>query len=141
MAHRLEPHSKQAFLSPDEVLERLRDEFRCVEADREAGADHVGDMIAALLRMKAGQERRPVQYRTHDVAELDRTIARLEQVREQAISVSVGDDSATEFGQVNFAIVPEEPLLIGYSCRQHEDVATGLSNRIATVLNYAIRLV
>ncbi len=54
MGHRLKPSDGMPYLAPAEVIERLRDEFACVDADAEAGADHVGDMIAAFLRMKSG---------------------------------------------------------------------------------------
>lgn len=139
MSHRLSPRFDQSWLTPDEVVERLREEFRFVQADREAGADHVGDMIAALLRMKAGRQRG--RDASHESSEIDRVIARLELVRDDAMAMSVSDDPASEFEQLEFAIVPGEPILIGYSCRQHEDAGTLLAKRVAAALNYDVKLV
>jgi hypothetical protein len=53
MSHRLCPPEGRPFLEPEEVVERLREEFAFCDADRDQGADDVGDMIAKLIELKA----------------------------------------------------------------------------------------
>jgi hypothetical protein len=52
MGHsRLFPKSGHTWLSPAEVVERLRSEFSTVTVDRKQGAAHVGKMIYQLTRL------------------------------------------------------------------------------------------
>ncbi len=93
-------------------------------------------MIAHLLRIKAGYSR--WRDPPPEAARLDDVIAQLEAVREEAIMVTLGDDTASEFGWIRFAIIPEEPMIIGFSCGQHEDKATPLVRRVVDVLGYNV---
>src|SRR5262245_2964556 len=134
MAHRLAPRNGGVFLPPAEVVKRAREEFAYADADAEAGADHVGDMIAHFLRMKAGYAR--WKNPPSDAAGLDGMIARLEAIRQDAVMLTFGDDPTSEYAYVSSAILPEEPLFIGYCCGQHEDEASPLVRRFAATLQY-----
>ena len=136
MGHRLKPNIGMPHLAPSEVVERLRDSFTHVDADRDAGADHVGDMITHFLRMKAGYERwkEPPPY----AAEIDEQIARLEAVRSDAVSVEITENPADEDTSFSFAVIPGEDIVIGYANAQHEQVATPLVLRAAEALNYQV---
>jgi hypothetical protein len=124
MAHRLMPHPGQDFLEPEEVIERLKDEFDDVIADREQGADDVGSMIAKFIELKA-----PQQFIDECLAGQDRSYW-----------VSVADDPTSE-DDISFIIQPGVGPLIGYRSKQHEDAARPLLERCAAALNYQIVLV
>jgi hypothetical protein len=136
MPHRLAPKPGADYLAPTEIVERVRGEFGYADADIEAGADHVGDMIEHLLRIKAGYAR--WKNPPPESAELDGAISRLGAVRQDAIMLTFGDDPASEFAYVNLAVLPNEPLIIGYCCGQHEDEAKPLLTRFASALGYDI---
>jgi hypothetical protein len=137
MAHHLVPHPGSEYHMPADVVDRLREEFPFVEVDREAGSDHVGDMITHFLRMKAGYER----WKTPppEAKELEQMIERLSRRRNEAVLVTVADDLSSEFGYVTFVVVPGEPLFFDCSCQQHEEAATSLVERIARNLNYTMK--
>jgi hypothetical protein len=120
------------------VVRRVRDEFGYADANREAGADHVGDMIAHYVRVKARYAR--WKNPPPDAAELDGEISRLEGIRQDAIMLTFGDDPASEYAYVSLAILPEEPLFIAYCSRQHEEEASPLVRRIASILSYQVAL-
>jgi hypothetical protein len=124
MAHRLSPKVGQPYLSPSEVVRRLRDEFDFVDADREAGADHVGDMIAQFLRMRAPQE----------IIEAHR------KAQPEAIQISVADEPAGE-AYLSFVAMPEEGLFIGYHSGGHERATEASLRRCAQALGYEIEVV
>ena len=136
MAHQLAPRQGADFLPPVEVVERVRREFGYADANPQAGADHVGSMIEHFLRRKAGYAR--WKNPPLESAELDGIISRLESVRNDAIMLTLGDDPASEFGYVDLAVLPNEPLFIGYCCGQHEDEAKLLVMRLASILDYDV---
>ena len=51
MAHRLDPLEGEPYLSLAEVVRRLKSEFGFVQADAEAGAEHVAATIRQFERM------------------------------------------------------------------------------------------
>ncbi len=124
MAHRLSPKPGRRHLTPSEVIRRLREEFAIVEADRDAGADHVGDMIAQFLRMHAPQE----------IIEAHR------KAQPEAIRVTVADEPEAE-AFLSFVTMPEAGLFIDYHSSQHEQATEGLLRRCAEALGYEIELI
>jgi hypothetical protein len=118
------PHPGQDFLEPEDVIERLKDEFNYVVADREQGADHVSSMIAKFIELNA-----PQQFIDDCLAGQDRSYW-----------VSVADDDATE-DDIGFILQPGVGPLIGYHSQHHEDAARPLLERCAATLNYQIVLV
>ena len=139
MAHRLVPGVGTDYLQPARALELLCDEFPICDGDLSAGADHVHEMIAQFLRMKAGYARwkSPPPH----AAELDDLISKLAAVTNDAIMVTVADSATPEYAYLNFAIVPGEPLIIGYCCQQHEVEAAPLVQRLASTLGYVATFV
>lgn len=124
MAHRLEPPGGQPYWTPDEAIERLREEFAVVEVDREEGKDHVGQMIAKLIELKAPQ------------AIIDQHVG----AQQQAVRVVVSDDmSSDDF--LTFVLMPDEGPFIGYSSAQHEESVAPLLARCATALSYQAVLI
>ena len=124
MSHRLCPPEGRPFLEPEEVVERLREEFAFCDADQDQGADDVGDMIAKLIELKAPK---PI---------IDAAIAG----RDRSYSVTVADDMASE-NYLSFIVRPGEGPLIGYHSGQHEEAVRSLLERCARALDYEIFLV
>ena len=124
MSHRLELHEGHPYLEPDEIVERLREEFAYCEADREQGMDDVGDIIAKLIDLRAPQEI------------IDEQIAG----RERSYRVTIADDSASD-DDLSFIAQPGVGPLIGYYSAQHEQAMRPLLERRAAALNYRIVLV
>ncbi|ADB15123.1 hypothetical protein Psta_0433 [Pirellula staleyi DSM 6068] len=124
MAHRLSPKSGRSYLTPSEVVRRLREEFAIVDTDRDAGADHVGDMIAQFLRMRAPDE----------IVEAHR------KAQPEAVWVTVADEPSGERA-LSFVAMPGEGLFIGYHSGEQERATEGLLRRSAAALGYEIELV
>jgi hypothetical protein len=124
MSHKLYPFKGRPFLKPEEVVERLREEFGFCDADQEQGADDVGDVIAKLIELKAPQ---PI---------IDAAIAG----RNRSYSVTVADDMASK-KSLSFIVRPGEGLLIGYHSAQHKGEVRDLVERCAKALNYEIVVV
>ena len=101
-----------------------REEFASCDADRDQGADDVGNMIAKLLELKAPK---PI---------IDAAIAG----RDRSFSVTVADDMASE-KYLSFIVRPAEGPLIGYHSAQHEAEVRELVERFAKALDYEIFLV
>ena len=119
---KLYPHEGAPWLDNQDVIERLRDEFECVEVDAEQGRDHVADMIAATLRfsdaMPGKQER----------------IEELQRLQDVSVFVCFGDD----FGDAaTCCLMPESELFFG-SPDEVDGDARPLVERCARALNYVL---
>ena len=123
MAHRLSPKPGRHYLTPSEVVRRLREEFAIVQADQDAGADHVGDMIAQFLRM-----------RPQEIIETHR------KAQTEAIRVTVADEAEGE-ACLSFVAMPDDGLFIGCHSGQHEQSTEGVLRRCAEALGYEAELV
>ena len=124
MAHRLEPPEGRPYWTPDEAIERLREEFAEVEVDREEGVDHVGAVIAKLVELGAPQ------------AIIDAQVA----AQQQAVRVVIADDP-TSGAFLTFVLVPNEGPFISYVSAQHEESVAPLLARCARALTYHAVLV
>lgn len=122
MSHKLGPHVGAPYLSPREVVARLQAEFRSVKTDAEEGAAHLGQMIE-LLRGLNAPEAILQTYATR---------------QSEALEVQVADDDSAAERYIHFLVVPEGPLLVGYSAPEHEEACQPLVKRCARVLNYGI---
>jgi hypothetical protein len=126
MAHKLFPREGQSFLSPEEIVARLREEFRYVEVDPEGGADHVGDMIAYMLRLNVAQA----------------IVNELRQAQPRARRITVSDEATTsEWDSLHFVAIPDSPPFFGYHSSAHEQAVAPLLRRCAAALDYDIVLV
>lgn len=124
MSHELKPKDGAPFLAPVEAISRLRSEFDYVTVDSDAGADHVGEMLATFLRLKAPET----------------TVQFYSSRQKQSFMVEIADAADTDLS-VYFALVPDVALLIGYSSAQDEAVCLPLVERCARALGYQVVLV
>src|SRR4051812_8996384 len=124
MAHRRSPKHGRDYLTPSEVVRRLREEFAIVQADQDAGADHVGDMIAQFLRMRAPRE----------IIEAHR------KAQPEAIRVTVADEAEGKACS-SFVAMPDDGLFIGCHSGQREQSTEGLLRRCAEALGYEAEVV
>jgi hypothetical protein len=125
MAHRLEPRAGEPYLPPGEIVYRLEGEFAFVEADAEAGANHVAAMIRQFERMNAP----PALIEEH------------RQLQPATIHLVIADAPQFVDEYLSFAALPGQGLLIGYHSRQHQDAAAPLLERCCRVLGYEAHLV
>ena len=125
MAHRLAPRPGTPHLEPEKIAKLLSDEFAVCLVNREQGQDDVGDMLAAMIRMKAPQ------------AMIDKVAAG----RDRSLSITIADDDTHEDAYLSFMVRPDDGILIGYDSAQHEAAAQSLLERCAAALGYQIKLV
>src|SRR5262245_49283658 len=118
MTHKLIPGNGGPFLEPDEVVRRLRDEFDVVEADAEQGREHVQGMVRRLLKMESG-----------GTVGVDVHIDRLQKAREGAVMVVIADDDRSPDGRLRFAVIPGEPIIVGYWSGRHQRLAEPMLRR------------
>jgi hypothetical protein len=124
MAHQLAPRPGRPYLSPREIVRRLREEFAYVEPDREAGADHLGDMIVRFLHAGAPLE----------------IVEKHRRAQEQAVRIVIADEPTGD-AYLDFVAMPDEGLFIGYESAEHEESARALLRRCAGALGYEIGLI
>lgn len=125
MAHRLEPPVGQPYLPPGEIVHRLEGEFAFVQADAEAGVNHVAAMIRQFERMNAPQA----------------VIEEHRQLQAAAVHLVISDAADFVDDYLSFAALPRQGLFIGYHSKQHEDAASPLLERCCRVLGYEAHLV
>lgn len=126
MAHELTPRAGQQYLSPEGIVQRLRMAFKYVDASEGRGAESIEEGI---------------QYMRRSGAFSDEEIARLPNIKDRAIEVTIADELAHGLAYLVVVIEPDEPLFFSYESRSHEEAAKPLLERIATVLDYNLELV
>jgi len=115
------PEGRNA-LPVNDVIRRLRDEFDVVDADPDAGQDHVAGMIAATLRV------------SDLVSGKQEHLAWLQSVQDDAVYVSFGDD----LGLVaSCCVLPGSELFFDSSVEIHGS-ARPLVERAAKALGYTV---
>ena len=130
MAHELTPKAGQSYLAPEEVVRRLQDTFKYVDASASRGTASIEQDIEYMV--SAQQSGAPYT---------DEEIERLRGVKDKAIDVIVADESRADLAYLSVLIEPDEKLFFGYESGEHEDAAKPLLERIAEVLEYEIELV
>jgi hypothetical protein len=126
--NRLYPKEGGRYLSPTEVIEKLKQEFAHVEVDAAKGEVHILNMIAQLIRM---QDFSPPPASPED-------IERLRSVKNEARYVTVMSESMDQDAYLTTCIIPGEMLFFDYSSARHEIISRPLLERIAAALNYEI---
>jgi hypothetical protein len=119
---RLCPPEGRDALPVADVIRLLRDEFEFVDADADAGQDHVGGMIAATLRFSdslPGKQER---------------LAWLQSVQGAAVYVSFGDD----FDPVASCCIMPDSALFFDSPDELRGPARPLVERAALALGYVL---
>ncbi len=109
-------------LRVEAVVERLRDEFEVVDADPDAGQDHVAGMIAATLRF------------SNSILGKNERLAWYQSVQDAALYVSFGD----ELGLVASCCVMPNSELFFDSPDEVDGPARPLVERAASALNYTL---
>ncbi|MGY8769163.1 MAG: hypothetical protein ACKVH8_12155 [Pirellulales bacterium] len=138
MPHSLTPNANTPKRTLDELLHVLRDNFSVFESDRDKGDQHITQMIGHWQRMLDGYKRwkdPPPQ-----IGELQSQMERFSALRGNAAFVVVAADEYNEDLAVSFNLIPDEEILIGYANQTHQDMATQISFRVATVLCYDVEL-
>jgi hypothetical protein len=118
MSYLLKPLSGQ-FLLPDEIIERLQNEFAVVNADRHAGSDYVGDVIAGLIRVGLSGE--PIES--------------LLQVQDNAYRIYVADEAGATEEFLDLIVVPNRPINVSI---YNQDRMQPMLKRCAQTLQYSI---
>jgi hypothetical protein len=107
-----------------EVIERLREEFDVVDADPDAGQDHVAGVIAATLRF------------SDEVPGKHERLAWFQSIQGDAVYVSFGDD----LGLVARCCVMPDSELFFDSPDEIDGPARALVERAAAVLSYTVSI-
>lgn len=126
MTHKLMPPDGKPFLAPEEVVRRLREEFRFVETNAEEGRNHVQGMVLQFIKM----ERAGMVEGEH--------IDRLQKARESAVMLVVADDELSQDAKLRFAVIPGEPIIVGYWSGRHQRLAEPLLKRCSQALGYPV---
>lgn len=124
MAHNLEPRAGEPYLVPIDVVRRLEGEFAFVQANAEAGQNHIASMIRQFERMKAP----PALIEEHLA------------IQSAAIHLVISDSPDFSDDYLLFVATPNQGLFIGYCSGQHERCAEPLLRRCCRVLGYEARL-
>jgi hypothetical protein len=126
MAHELSPRSGSPFLTPEEVVRRLRAAFPSVHVDPERGAAGVDAQLAHMRRIAGpGQP-----FSTAEVEEKQRN-------RGRAVHVAVTDAGVT----LATVVEVDEGLFFAYESAAEEGSAVRLVERMAEALGYDWELV
>jgi hypothetical protein len=129
MAHRkLFPKPGNHYLSPPEVIARLRSHFKHVQIDPQRGEAHVNKMLDQLTRM---------QFLTPPPVTPEE-IKHLRSLRGEPVFVLFADNPARGDACLTATIIPGEPLFFGFSSANHEEAVLALLERCAMVLGYNI---
>lgn len=91
----LGPYDGESWLTPNEVVERLRAVFTWVDSDAREGIEYASRVLTNLKEMRAPQ---PV-------------IGHLEQRYEDSIAVALSDGAGSEH-RLGFVVMPEESIKI-----------------------------
>ena len=129
MGHKLRPKNNGPFLAPKEVVRRLRNDIKYVDASSARAAKSIDEGIKYML-----------EVRETGGGFTEEEIERLRSVRNKSIDIIIGD-AAKPNAILSFVVEPGEELFIGYESGQHEDAAKPLLERIARALDYEIELV
>jgi hypothetical protein len=119
---KLFPFEGQDWLPIDEVLDRMRTEFRFLDVDSDGGQDHVGDMIAATLRF------------SDDLPHKQAQLADLQSVRDSAVYVTFGDSDDV----VGSCCLMRERAVFFDNPDEINGPARKLVERLAGALNYEL---
>jgi hypothetical protein len=129
MTHKLSPADRTSYLEPEEVVRRLRQEFEVVDLDPDQGREHVQGMVRRLLKMESG-----------GAVGMDVHIDRLQKARDGTVMVIIADDDRSPDGRLKFAVIPGEPIIVGYWSGRHQRLAEPLLKRCSQVLGYSVGL-
>ena len=119
---KLFPFEGHDWLPMDEVLERMRTEFRFVDVDPDGGQDQVDNMIAATLRFSDALPHKQAQ------------LADLQSLRDSAVYVSFRDSDNIE---ASCCLMKDQGLFFD-NPDEIDGPARPLVERLAGALNYEL---
>jgi len=96
VCYALGPGDSDVWLSPTEVVERLRTAFACVESDAQEGIKYASQVLERMKQIRAPQL----------------VIDHLEQRYEDSIAVAVSDGATDSHGRLSFVVMPEECIKV-----------------------------
>jgi len=129
MAHELTPKPQNPPLPFDEVVRRLRDSFAHIELAEGRAAQELNERARYMARTGWPH------FKAEDIERERHLVGR-------ATYVVVADDPNTDLAYLSFMLEPDhEKIFIDYESRAHEEISTGLRERLARVLDYEIELV
>jgi hypothetical protein len=120
----------EEFLEPDEVIRRLRAEFRVVEVNKDYAKEMVQGRIAEIERHSAEG--------FDPWLENDETLERLRSGIDNAYGVYVVDEPDTKDAFLTTVVMPNEPFFFGYISADHQRKSRPLLERFAKALDYDI---
>jgi hypothetical protein len=132
MRHYLVPTRGKPLVSPRQVIQRLRREFKYVVVDRRAGERE----MAGSLKWLMGFKRRgsgPFPKR-----ELDAMIRDAKRNLKRAYYVHVADRPNEDAAFLQTVLLPGKYLSFGYCSLKHERASAPLRRRCAKVLGYRV---
>ncbi len=127
MTHKLTPMTGKPFLSPEEVVRRLRDEFEIADVDAEEGRDQAQNMLLQLIKMQQG-----------GLSGCEEKIERTQKVQADALMVTVSDEPQSENALLRFLLIPDSEIIVTYYSGEHQRLAEPLLKRCSEVLGYPI---
>jgi hypothetical protein len=122
MSFQLEPPDYQSYLSPGQLLERLRAEFAFVAEDAQAGVNHIAPMLRQFERAGASEA----------------ALAWMRQQHRSAVQITVADTAGLGTPRVTFVVTPGRGLWIGFDSDSDEIAAAGLVKRCCRALGYVV---
>jgi hypothetical protein len=118
-------------LSPDEVIRRLRQEFKYVHVNKERGTKYVEDRIRYLRGLQA-KGKNPFGV------PMEPEIERLNAIRVTTVHVMISDDDPAGNAYLSTYLLPGSSIMFTYASPEHYEKAQPLLNRVASVLKYEI---
>ena len=133
-AHRLVPKNfedeDEEFLAPDEVIRRLRIEFKIVETDKDSAREMVQERIN-YIEQELAEGRDPWR-------ENNETLQRLRDGIDDAYNVYFADEPEPTAAFLMTVVMPNEPLFFGYESAKQEQASKKLLQRCARALGYDV---
>lgn len=105
---------------------RIAAEFAYIEADEQAGADRLDDILRQAQ----------IRNRRNKDPWLAERIEQLERIRDRAVHICFGDDPGSDTGYLCTVAIPGEPLIFEYESKAHQEAVEPLLARCARVLAY-----
>jgi len=119
------------FLSPTEIVDRFKREFRFVKVDRERGRQGIVELIARLRKLK-------LQGKSAGPVPIDEQIAWYEAIKDEVLDVVITDDEHPGDAVLSTSLQPSERVSFGYYSANNQEASRLLLQRCAKALGYAI---
>ena len=122
-------HPIAKLLAPNEIVQRMKQEFKVVDASFERGHTQVEEIVKywrSVRGRRSGDRLKAV----------DERIANLLSSQHQSVAIRFCDDPDSRYGYQETLLRPGENIVFGYENREHEKASRPLITRAARVLGY-----